>query len=77
MWPHIRYLLTTRAEGKTTWLADVCFKTAKYNKVKALYLDTEMTTKEIRFRMAAAISECLAGIWRQVNGGRMKTFING
>ena len=43
-------------EGKTTWLADVCFKTAKYNKVKALYLDTEMTTKEIRFRMAAAIS---------------------
>ena len=27
--------------------ADVCFKTAKYNKVKALYLDTEMTAEWI------------------------------
>ena len=53
---HIYAICSRPGEGKTTWLADVCFKTAKYNKVKALYLDTEMTTKEIRFRMAAAIS---------------------
>ena len=53
---HIYAICSRPGEGKTTWLADVCFKTAKENKVKALYLDTEMTTEEIRFRMAASIS---------------------
>ena len=54
---HIYAIASRPGEGKTTWLSDVCFKTAKHNKVKALYLDTEMTTNEIRFRMAGAMTD--------------------
>jgi len=67
---HIYAIASRPGEGKTTWLSDICFKTAKKNKIKALYLDTEMTTDEIRFRMAAAISEVPSwyietGQWRK------------
>jgi len=51
------YAIASRpGEGKTTWINDVCFKTASAGKVKALILDTEMQTKEIKFRMAAALT---------------------
>lgn len=53
---HVYAIASRPGEGKTTWLNDVCFKAAKESGVKALILDTEMTTKEIKFRMAAAIS---------------------
>ena len=54
---HIYAIASRPGEGKTTWLADICFRTAKENNVKALYLDTEMTTDEIRFRLAGAMTD--------------------
>lgn len=51
------YAIASRpGEGKTTWINDVCFKSSSSNKIKALILDTEMQTKEIKFRMAAALT---------------------
>lgn len=41
-------------QGKTTWINDVCFKTAQINNIKVLLLDTEMDTQDIQFRMAAS-----------------------
>jgi len=41
-------------QGKSTWLNDICYKTAKINNIKCLILDTEMPTKEVMFRMASA-----------------------
>ena len=41
-------------QGKSTWLNDVCYKTAKINNIKTLILDTEMPTKEVMLRMASA-----------------------
>ncbi len=49
------YAIVSRpAQGKTTFINDICLKTSVINKVPALILDTEMSTKEIKFRMAAA-----------------------
>ena len=67
---HIYAIASRPGEGKTTWLSDVCFKTAKQNKIKALFLDTEMTTEEIRFRMAASLTDVPSwyletGNWRK------------
>lgn len=42
-------------QGKTTFLCDMALGVAKENNVPVLFLDTEMTTKEIRLRMAASI----------------------
>ena len=66
---HVYAICSRPGEGKTTWLADVCFKTARDNGVKALYLDTEMTTEEIRFRLAGALTDVPVhdletGAWR-------------
>lgn len=49
------YAIVSRpAQGKTTFINDVCLSTSVLNGVPALVLDTEMSTKEIRNRMAAA-----------------------
>ena len=49
------YAIVSRpAQGKTTFINDVCLNTSVLNGVPALVLDTEMSTKEIRNRMAAA-----------------------
>ena len=49
------YSICSRSgQGKTTWINDICCKTASLNSVKALMLDTEMETEDIKFRMAAA-----------------------
>jgi replicative DNA helicase len=53
---HVYAIASRPGEGKTSWINDVCFKSASQNKVKALILDTEMQTKEIKFRMAAALT---------------------
>ncbi len=51
------YAIVSRpAQGKTTWINDVAFKTSIINNCKVLVLDTEMSTKEMQFRMAASLS---------------------
>ena len=49
------YAIVSRpAQGKTTFINDLCLGAAMKNNVPVLVLDTEMTTEEIQFRMAAA-----------------------
>ena len=49
------YAIVSRpAQGKTTFINDLCLGTAVANNVPVLVLDTEMTTTEIQFRMGAA-----------------------
>ena len=51
------YAIVSRpAQGKTTWINDICFKTAIKHNIPALILDTEMSRQEMQFRMAASIS---------------------
>ena len=49
------YAIVSRpAQGKTTFINEMCLGTAIRNDVPVLVLDTEMGTEEIQFRMAAA-----------------------
>jgi replicative DNA helicase len=43
-------------QGKSTFIADLCRKIAEKGKVKALLLDTEMDTEDVKFRIASALS---------------------
>ena len=52
------YAIVSRpGQGKTTWINNICLKTAQKNNIKALMLDTEMSTEDIQFRMASAITD--------------------
>ena len=68
------YAIVSRpAQGKTTWINDVAFKTSVINNCKVLVLDTEMSTKEMQFRMAASMSGVPmwyleTGKWRNEQG---------
>jgi len=49
------YAIVSRpAQGKTTFINEICLGTAIKNNIPVLVLDTEMGTEEIQFRMAAA-----------------------
>ncbi len=49
------YAIVARpAQGKTTFINDICLGAAVKADIPVLVLDTEMTTQEIQFRMAAA-----------------------
>ncbi len=51
------YAIASRpGQGKTTWLNYTAAEVGKLNGVPVLLLDTEMSTKEIKFRNAAAFS---------------------
>lgn len=51
------YAIVSRpGQGKTTWINDICLKTASKNKVKALILDTEMSKEEMQFRIISGLS---------------------
>jgi len=51
------YAVASRAgQGKTTWLNHLACETGRINNVPALILDTEMVSKEIKLRTAAAFS---------------------
>jgi len=53
------YAIVSRpGQGKSSWINDICFKTAinPKNKVKALILDTEMQAPDIRFRMISSLT---------------------
>jgi replicative DNA helicase len=41
--------------GKTTWINEICLRTAYNSKIPCLMLDTEVETSDIQFRTAAAI----------------------
>jgi len=43
-------------QGKSTFIADICRKIAEKGEVKALLLDTEMDTIDVKFRIASALS---------------------
>ncbi len=53
---NIYSIISRPGEGKTTWLNDICHKTSIKNNIMALFLDTEMSTEEIQFRMLASLS---------------------
>jgi replicative DNA helicase len=51
------YAIASRpGQGKTTFLNYIAYKTSIINKIPVLVLDTEMMTKEIQFRKAAALT---------------------
>ena len=44
------------AQGKSTLLNDLCFRSSQLNECRALILDTEMTTLDVQFRMVASMT---------------------
>jgi replicative DNA helicase len=51
------YAIVARpGQGKSTFIMDLCRKIATNSKVKALILDTEMDTQDVKFRIASALS---------------------
>lgn len=55
--PKNLYAIASRpGQGKSTFLNHMCLYTSQLNNVEALYLDTEMSTVEQQYRMAANIS---------------------
>jgi replicative DNA helicase len=44
-------------QGKTTWINNMVMKTGELNQVPVLMLDTEMVTRDIKFRTASAITD--------------------
>ena len=65
------YAIASRPkQGKTTWLNYTCAEIGRMHKCPVLFLDTEMSTQEIRFRTAASISGVPVwyletGMWRK------------
>jgi replicative DNA helicase len=57
-------------QGKSTLILDICRKTAKKHGIKTLLLDTEMSTKDIKLRVAAA--ESGVSLWHLETGNFRK-----
>jgi replicative DNA helicase len=68
---HVYAIASRPGEGKTTWLNDVCFKSAAKNGIKCLVLDTEMSTLEIRWRIISSITN--VPVWYLETGNWRKT----
>jgi replicative DNA helicase len=65
------YAIVARpGQGKSTWILDICRKTAKKHGVKTLMLDTEMSTEDIKLRVAAA--ESGVSLWHLETGNWRK-----
>ena len=65
------YIFVSRPkQGKTTFLDDLIHKISKHHKIPCLIIDTEMSSKEIKFRTAAAISK--VPLW-YLETGRWRT----
>ena len=58
-------------QGKSTFIVDICRKTAKKHGIKTLILDTEMNTKDVQYRIAAAISG--VSLWHLETGNWRKS----
>ena len=65
--PQNLYAIVSRpGQGKSTWILDMCRKTAKLHNIKTLILDTEMSTQDIKFRIASA--ESGVSLWHLETG---------
>ena len=65
------YIIASRAKsGKTTWLNETACEISKMHKIPVLILDTEMSSKEVKFRAGAAKSG--AGLWYLETGNWRK-----
>jgi len=65
------YIFVSRPkQGKTTYLNDLIHKISKFHKIPCLIVDTEMSTKEIKFRTAASISK--VPLWQLETGNWRK-----
>jgi len=61
------YIVASRAKsGKTTWLDETCAEMGRIHDIPVLILDTEMSTEEIKYRMAASRSR--VGLWHLKTG---------
>ena len=69
--PQNLYAIVSRpGQGKSTWIMDICRKTAKKHKVKTLILDTEMSSGDVKFRIASA--ESGVSLWHLETGNWRK-----
>ena len=57
-------------QGKSTFIMDICRKISEGGKVKALLLDTEMDTQDVKFRIASALSG--VSLWHLETGNWRK-----
>ena len=57
-------------QGKSTFIMDLCRKISMGGKVKALLLDTEMDTQDVKFRIASALTG--ASLWHLETGNWRK-----
>ena len=65
------YAIVARpGQGKSTFIMDLCRKIAEKGKVKALLLDTEMDTEDVKFRIASALSG--VSLWHLETGNWRK-----
>ncbi|MAF43709.1 MAG: hypothetical protein CMI54_06040 [Parcubacteria group bacterium] len=65
------YAIVSRpGQGKSTFIMDLCRKISTGSKVKALILDTEMETQDVKFRIAAALTG--ASLWHLETGNWRK-----
>jgi replicative DNA helicase len=53
---NIYAIISRPGQGKSTWINEMCLRTAADNNVPPLLLDTEMGTREVQFRMVSALS---------------------
>jgi replicative DNA helicase len=66
------YIIASRAKsGKTTFLNELCSEISRMHRIPVLILDTEMSSKEIQFRVAAAKSG--VGLWYLETGNWRKS----
>ena len=61
--------------GKTTFVNDLAFKTSVKNNLKVLVLDTEMSTTDIKFRMASSITGVPVWFLETGNWRKNPTFV--
>lgn len=65
------YIIASRAKsGKTTWLDETCAEMSRMHNIPVLILDTEMSTEEVRYRVAAAKTG--VGLWYLKTGNWRK-----
>ncbi len=66
------YAIVSRpGQGKSTFIMDLCRKISTASKVKALILDTEMETQDVKFRIASALTG--VSLWYLETGNWMKS----
>lgn len=66
------YCIASRSgQGKSTFLNDICIKTAIKNNIKVIFLDTEMSKTEVQFRLASSMTG--VSVWHLETGNWRKS----